>query len=102
MFAQRVQLFKSSFTTLERSPQLSFLDRRVSVGDSVQVRFADGQARTLIVHIVGDGSADGRQRIAPSSPLGAAILGLRTEDETEVIIDGKLRTVIVELIRKAA
>ena len=81
---------------------LSFLDRVVSVGDAVQVRFADGQARTLTVHIVGDGSTDGRQRIAPGSPLGSAILGLRTEEEAEVIIDGKPRTVIIEAIRQAA
>jgi hypothetical protein len=45
---------------------------------------------------------DGRQRIAPSSPLGTAILGLPAEDETEVIIDGKPRTVIVEAIQEAA
>jgi very-short-patch-repair endonuclease/transcription elongation GreA/GreB family factor len=83
-------------------PALSLSDRRVAVGDAVQVRFADGHARTLTVHIVGDGSTDGRQRIAPTSPLGSAILGLRTEEEAEVFIEGKPRTVIVETILDAA
>ena len=77
-------------------------DRRVRVGDAIRVRFADGHARSLTVQIVGDGSTDGRQRIAPTSPLGTAILGLRAEDETEVIIDGRTRTVIVEGIQEAA
>jgi very-short-patch-repair endonuclease len=81
---------------------LPLLDRQVAVGDTVQVRFADGQARTLTVHIVGDGSTDGRERIAPNSPLGSAIMGLRTEEETEVLIDGKPRTIIVEAILDAA
>jgi very-short-patch-repair endonuclease len=89
-------------TGLAEQSVFSFSDRRVAIGDSVQVRFADGQARTLTVHIVGDGPIDGRQRIAPGSPLGSAILGLRTEDETEVVIDGKPRTVIIEAIRAAA
>jgi len=89
-------------TGLAEQSVFSFSDRRVAIGDAVQVRFADGEARTLTVHIVGDGPIDGRQRIAPSSPLGSAILGLRTEDETEVVIDGKPRTVIIEAIRAAA
>ncbi len=89
-------------TGLAEQSVIALSDRRVAIGDAVQVRFADGQARTLTVHIVGEGPIDGRQRIAPSSPLGSAILGLRTEDETEVVIDGKPRTVIIEAIRAAA
>ncbi len=89
-------------TGLAEQTAFSFSDRRVAIGDAVQVRFADGHARTLTVHIVGEGPIDGRQRIAPSSPLGSAILGLRTEDETEVVIDGKPRTVVIEAIRAAA
>lgn len=77
-------------------------DQRVSLGDTVVVRYADGNARPLIVQIVSDGSADGRGRIAPTSPLATAILGLRAEDEAEVEIAGKQRTVLVEEIRKAA
>ena len=34
--------------------------------------------------------------------LGRAILGLRTEEEAEVIIDGQSRTVIIEAIRQVA
>lgn len=72
------------------------------MGDSVVVRYADGRARSLTVHIVSHGSADGRGRIAPTSPLAAAILGLRAEDEAEVEIAEKRRTVLVEEIREAA
>ncbi|MDQ2801262.1 MAG: DUF559 domain-containing protein [Pseudomonadota bacterium] len=77
-------------------------DRKVRVGDAVVVRYADGKARSLIVQIVADRSADGRGRIAPNSPLAAAILGLRAEDETDVEVAGKRRTVVVEEIREAA
>src|SRR5262249_33033982 len=77
-------------------------DRRVRIGDHVRVRFADGQARSLKVQIVTDGSADGRERIAPQSPLAAVILGLRAEDEAEVVIGGKPRKVIVEAIQETA
>jgi very-short-patch-repair endonuclease len=73
-------------------------DIRVSAGDIVSVRYADGKARVLKVHIVTDGTANGRDRILPTSPLGAAIMDLRVEDETEVVIDGRARTVIVESI----
>lgn len=71
---------------------------KVRVGHAVRVRFADGQARTLTVHIVPEGQADGRTRIGPKSPLAEAILGLRAEDETEVIIDGRKREIVVEEI----
>ncbi len=76
-------------------------DRKVKIGDVVVVRYADGNARSLTVRIVADGSADGRRRIAPTSPLAAAIVGRRTEEETEVVISGRLRTVVVEEIRDA-
>lgn len=88
--------------TIEDSPQAAIAERRVSVGDSVVVRYADGNARALTIQIVADGSADGRTRITSRSPLAAAILGLRAEDETEVVIDGAPRSVIVEEIRTAA
>ncbi|MGK7864954.1 GreA/GreB family elongation factor [Falsiroseomonas sp. E2-1-a4] len=77
-------------------------DIRVSTGDSVSVRYVDGKARALRVHIVADGTANGRDRISPTSPLGAAIMGLRAEDETEVVIEGRTRMVIVESIDGAA
>ena len=77
-------------------------DIRVSAGDSVSVRYVDGKARALKVHIVADGTANGRDRISPTSPLGAAIMGLRAEDETEVVIEGRTRMVIVESIDRAA
>lgn len=77
-------------------------DIRVSAGDIVSVRYADGKARVRRVHIVTDGTADGRDRISPTSPLGTAIMDLRVEDETEVIIDGRTRMVIVERIDRAA
>ncbi len=75
--------------------------RRIEVGDTVVVRYADGRARSLMLRIVADGLADGRTRIAPTSPLAVAILGLRAEDEAEIEIDGKRRTVVVEQIRPA-
>ena len=78
------------------------VDVRVSAGDSVSVRYGDGKARALRVHIVADGTANGRDRISPTSPLGAAIMGLRAEDETEVVIEGRTRMVIVESIDRAA
>jgi very-short-patch-repair endonuclease len=77
-------------------------DIRVSAGDSVSVRYGDGNARALRVHIVAEGTANGRDRISPTSPLGAAIMGLRAEDETEVVIEGRTRMVIVESIDRAA
>ncbi len=77
-------------------------DIRISAGDSVSVRYVDGKARALKVHIVADGTANGRDRISPTSPLGAAIMGLRAEDETEVVIEGRTRMVIVESIDRAA
>jgi transcription elongation GreA/GreB family factor len=69
---------------------------KVCVGHKVRVRFADGQARTLTVQIVPEGEADGRTRIGLKSPLAKAILGLRAEDETEVVIDGRKRELIIE------
>jgi transcription elongation GreA/GreB family factor len=56
----------------------------------------------MMNHIVADGSADGRGRIALTSPLASAILGLRAEDEAEVVIEGRRRTVLVEEIQEAA
>ncbi len=72
--------------------------RRVRIGDTVRVRFADGRARTLTVQIVPDNHADGRNRIGPRSPLAEAILGLRAEDETEAKIGDAMRTIVVEHI----
>ena len=77
-------------------------DVRVSAGDSVSIRYGDGKARALKLHIVADGTANGRDRIVPTSSLGEAIMGLRAEDETEVVIDGITRTVIVESIERVA
>jgi very-short-patch-repair endonuclease len=94
-------LFES---TSELTPAMSedAADVRVSAGDSVSIRYGDGKARALRLHIVADGTANGRDRIAPTSPLGAAIMGLRAEDETEVVIDGRTRIVVVESIDRAA
>jgi transcription elongation GreA/GreB family factor len=77
-------------------------DIRVSPGDMVSVRYADGKARTLRVHIVEDGTANGHDKILPTSPLGKAIMGLRIEDETDVDIGGRRRLVIVERIDRTA
>lgn len=76
-------------------------DRRVRVGDTVVVRYADGRSRSLTLQIVADGSTDGRSRISPTSPLGAAILGLIAEEETELLIEGRRRAVVVEEIQQA-
>jgi very-short-patch-repair endonuclease len=78
--------------------RLAVTDKRVRVGDVVLVRYADGSARQMTVQIVADQSADGRGRIAHTSPLAKAILGLRPEDEAELTIDGRRRTVVVEEI----
>ena len=75
--------------------------KTVQVGDAVVLRYADGRAGSLTVRIVEDGSADGRTRVTPTSPLGEAILGSRIEDEAEVEIEGKPRTVIVQEIQEA-
>ncbi|WP_353213194.1 AAA domain-containing protein [Rhodovarius sp.] len=99
--SQQGTLFESASESL---PPMSghAQDVRVSAGDSVSIRYGDGKARALKLHIVADGTANGRDRIAPTSPLGEAIMGLRAEDETEVVIDGLTRTVIVESIERAA
>ena len=90
-----------SFRSEQSAPSVSTTDSRVNIGDRVIVRYADGNGRSLAVQIVADGTANGRDRISPRSPLGAAILGLRVEDETDVVIDGRQRTVMVQEIQQS-
>ncbi len=95
------RLASPASTAVSSPPMGGAADRKLEVGDTATVRFADGKAQSLVVTIVCDGSADGHTRIPSSAPLAKAILGLRTEDETEIEIGGKLRVVVVEDIHKA-
>jgi very-short-patch-repair endonuclease len=69
--------------------------RRVCVGDTVVVRYVDGQSRSQEVTIGGQAP----RSIAPGSPLAMAILGKGIEEEASFDVDGRTRTVMVESFR---
>ena len=60
----------------------------------------DGEAKRLFVAPHGGGSVvgDAVQVVTPSSPLGRALLGKRVDDEVELRLPGRLRTLLVTAI----
>ncbi|MGH7118977.1 MAG: DUF559 domain-containing protein, partial [Acetobacteraceae bacterium] len=102
LFAQAVRAQPSRPAPVPEPVSTTDFIRKVRVGDIVVVRYADGTRRSRTVHIVADGTADGRDRISPTSPLGKAVIGLHVEDEAEIEVDGKPRPIIVEEIRDGA
>ena len=57
----------------------------------------DGERKQLFIAPHGGGSvlAGGVQVVTPSSPLGSALLGKRLDDEVELRLPGRLRTLLV-------
>lgn len=72
------------------------------IGDRITVRYADGRAGMLTVRLVSEALANGRDCVSVRSPLGMAVIGLGVEDEADVQIDGRLRTVVLEQIESDA
>jgi transcription elongation GreA/GreB family factor len=60
----------------------------------------DGERKQLFIAPHGGGSvlAGGVQVVTPSSPLGRALLGKRLDDEVELRLPGRLRTLLVVAI----
>jgi len=56
----------------------------------------------LTVRLVSEALANGRDCVSVRSPLGMAVIGLGVEDEADVQIDGRLRTVVLEQIESDA
>ncbi len=52
----------------------------------------------LVPHGGGNVLAGGIQVVTPSSPLGAALLGKRIEDELEIKLPGKTRSLVISTI----
>jgi very-short-patch-repair endonuclease len=71
------------------------------MGDRITVRYADGRAGVLTVRLVSEGLANGRDCVSVRSPLGMAVIGLGIEDEADVQIDGRVRTVVLEQIESS-
>ena len=71
----------------------------IAVGALVTVD-EDGQPQRLFVAPHGGGSvlAGGVQVVTPTSPLGRALLGKRVEDDVELRLPGRLRTLVVVAI----
>jgi transcription elongation GreA/GreB family factor len=68
----------------------------VALGALVTV-VEDGERKQLFLAPHGGGSvlAGGVQVVTPSSPLGRALLGKRIDDEVELRLPGRLRTLLV-------
>ena len=71
----------------------------VALGALVTVE-EDGDEEQLFVAPYGGGSeiGDGVQVVTPSSPLGRALLGKRVDDDVELRLPGRLRTLVVVAI----
>ncbi|MAJ09561.1 DUF4011 domain-containing protein [Ponticaulis sp.] len=73
----------------------------VEVGDTIRVRYLNGNKNTLRVKIV-DGSSDVRSGIlGVHEPLSRAVLGAELGGEVEVLIGSYVRTALIEAIEKA-
>jgi len=71
----------------------------IAIGALVTVD-EDGQPQRLFVAPHGGGGvlAGGVQVVTPTSPLGRALLGKRIEDDVELRLPGRLRTLVVVAI----
>jgi len=71
----------------------------VEVGDTVIVRFDDNRIRRFRLSADTHRPEDGVVHI--NQAIGLALLGNGLEEEVEFVVDGKLRTVVIEKISKA-
>ena len=73
----------------------------VEAGDQVIVRYADdNRVRIFRLSVDVDDPASGVVHIA--KPIGMALMGNGLEEEVELVVDGRTRTVIIEKVMKAA
>ena len=75
-------------------------DGTVAIGDTVRVRYLDGQGEKLQVRISALKSDAGHGVIHCDSPVAKALLGAEEGDEVEVLIGSFLRTATIEAISK--
>ena len=74
----------------------------IGLGDKVVLVFADDQKR-ISVRLSDGGNDLERGRLAASSPLGEAILGVEEGDELELSLEnGRQRKVLIESVEKGA
>ncbi len=74
----------------------------VAVGDTVRVRYLNGDGKTLMVTISKSKSDLGQGVIHHEAPIAKALLGAEEGDEVEVLTGPYVRAAVVEAIVKAA
>jgi very-short-patch-repair endonuclease len=74
---------------------------RVSVGDTVRVRFLAGDKRTVQVAISKNVSDPSQGMIHFKSPMAEALIGAEKGDEVEILVGSYVRQAVVEEIAKA-
>lgn len=93
-------------TQANRQPaQQNLFDRRqaegVAVGDTVRVRYIDGDRKTIQVTISQSLNAPDNGIIHHKSPIGNALLGAEQGDEVEILVGSYIRRAIVESVTRA-
>jgi transcription elongation GreA/GreB family factor len=95
--AARVEEQRAAIAEVAAFAPKAFADRPAAVGALVTVE-DEGEEATMFLAPAGGGvslAAGKVQVVTPRSPLGRALLGKRTGDDTEVTVAGKTRTLSI-------
>ncbi len=76
-------------------------DRRVAVGDTVRIRYLDGDRKVRELTISREPSDLDRGIVNLGAPIARALLGAELGDEVELLIKTQVRRAIIERITKS-
>jgi transcription elongation GreA/GreB family factor len=95
--AVRIEELRTSIAGVSAMPLRDSEEQVVALGALVTID-EDGQESTLWIALAGGGLtlADGKvQVVTPRSPIGRALLGKEADDDLEIVLAGKTRTMKV-------
>ncbi|MBA3451503.1 MAG: GreA/GreB family elongation factor [Deltaproteobacteria bacterium] len=98
--AQRISELEAAVAEVTKMKLRSFTTGDPAAISAVIAVDEDGTAHRffLVPHGGGNVLAGGIQVVTPSSPLGSALLGKRIDDEIEVKLPGKTRSLVISTI----